>query len=317
LTLLSFHTHTQHTDMENTFDEIENDYKALLYKDYKFDLGNYIDRGWKMFSANMGGFVSYTFLIFFLVFAYFVVVFGGLFFGISLLGGLDQTMSIVGYIVFGMLCLLAYMGMIFGGGLLVYGYFYVANQIQQAGTYQFSDFFGAFKHWKQLIAYDVVRFLLLLVAAIPSIAFLGFSFLMPILQGEIHFPDDILNNTLQSKLNNFSQINTLLSLPIYYLTTSYALSPFLIMFQGLGYWDAMELSRKIVGKKFFWFLLFYYIVQLIMSLGIIALLIGIVFTIPAGMCMLYAAYHQIVAGNRTTVEDQIAQIGQKNTEENH
>jgi uncharacterized membrane protein len=55
----------------------------------------------------------------------------------------------------------------------------------------------------------------------------------------------------------------------------------------------MEISRKVVGRNWFMIFLFLFVVVIIVGAGVIFFGIGIIFTLPLGMCSLYAAFEDI------------------------
>ncbi len=69
-----------------------------------------------------------------------------------------------------------------------------------------------------------------------------------------------------------------------------------VIFLKMDFWPAMEASRKIISKKFWSFFGFFILLGLINLLGIIALGVGVLFTIPATYCMMYAAFESVVGG---------------------
>lgn len=86
----------------------------------------------------------------------------------------------------------------------------------------------------------------------------------------------------------------LLLIPGIYLAVGYTLVSLFIWFGNKDFWDAMELSRKLVTKKWFAFFGFAIVLGLINLAGIIALGVGIFVTIPATVIAMYAAYDDIV-----------------------
>jgi hypothetical protein len=81
-----------------------------------------------------------------------------------------------------------------------------------------------------------------------------------------------------------------LALPVIYLNIAWMLAPILVVDRGLEFWDAMELSRKVVSKH--WFKVFFtlFLAGLIASLGIIGLGIGLIFTLPISFATIAVVY---------------------------
>jgi uncharacterized membrane protein len=88
-------------------------------------------------------------------------------------------------------------------------------------------------------------------------------------------------------------------LPGIYLTVSWLFAVPLVIDRGMGFWEAMEFSRKVVSKH--WFLIF--ALQLLSGLlaacGLIACCIGILVSLPFGWATLMYAYEDIF-GRQTT-----------------
>ena len=86
----------------------------------------------------------------------------------------------------------------------------------------------------------------------------------------------------------------LLILPGIYLMVSYMFASALVVDYGMEFWQAMETSRKIVGKH--WFRLFGFMLLLILInlLGLLALGIGLLVSIPVTSCAVAVAYRGIV-----------------------
>jgi hypothetical protein len=86
----------------------------------------------------------------------------------------------------------------------------------------------------------------------------------------------------------------LLIIPGIYLGVGYAFASMIIIFANKEFWPALELSRKIITKKWFSFLGFFIVLGLINILGLVALGIGLLFTFPITMCASYVAYESII-----------------------
>lgn len=83
-------------------------------------------------------------------------------------------------------------------------------------------------------------------------------------------------------------------IPGIYLAVAYLWVVMFIVFAGQEFWPAMELSRKVITKNWFSFLGFVIVLFLINLVGLIALGVGLLVTIPATMLAVYAAYEDIV-----------------------
>ena len=87
-------------------------------------------------------------------------------------------------------------------------------------------------------------------------------------------------------------------IPGIYLAVAYIWVTMFIVFAGLEFWPAMEMSRKVITKNWFSFLGFIIVLGLINLLGLLALGVGLLVTIPSTKLALFAAYNDIVGTNR-------------------
>ncbi|MEM9930668.1 MAG: BPSS1780 family membrane protein, partial [Bacteroidota bacterium] len=161
--------------------------------------------------------------------------------------------------------------------------FYLAAQKAEAGRYlEFGDFFKGFDFIGPLILITLIQTGLMILLMIPFGASLFFAIGFA---GDTFDQGDVLLPVL---------IACLVVIPIMYLMISWCLAPFLVAFHKMDAWPAMEASRKIVSKNWFSFFLFYILVGIVMMAGALALGIGLIYTVPAGMCIFYAAFRDVV-----------------------
>ena len=96
----------------------------------------------------------------------------------------------------------------------------------------------------------------------------------------------------------------LLLLPGIYLAVSYMFVSMLIVDYRMEFWQAMEMSRQIVTKNWFSLFVFFLLLFVVNLLGVLALGIGLLVTIPLSICSVCVAYRDIVglheAGELTT-----------------
>jgi len=102
----------------------------------------------------------------------------------------------------------------------------------------------------------------------------------------------------------------LLIIPGIYLAVAYSMVVPLIVLGKLEFWPAMEVSRKVISRNWWMFFLFGIVTGILASLGIIALIIGILITLPLYYTMAYAAYEDIFAPVHEDAADMIGQIGE-------
>lgn len=86
----------------------------------------------------------------------------------------------------------------------------------------------------------------------------------------------------------------LLIVPGIYLLVAFSMANMFVLFLGYDYWSAMEWSRKIITKQWWMFLGFLLVLGMINIAGLLFCGIGVIFTAPASMCMLFCAFEDIV-----------------------
>ena len=89
----------------------------------------------------------------------------------------------------------------------------------------------------------------------------------------------------------------ILILPGIYLATGYAFSLPLVVDKNLGFWSAMETSRRLITRRWFSFFVLGVVLVLVNIVGALALLVGLLVTIPLSQCIITAAYEDIVGLN--------------------
>jgi hypothetical protein len=93
-----------------------------------------------------------------------------------------------------------------------------------------------------------------------------------------------------------------------YFGVAWSWAAMFVVFYKMSFWDAMESSRKLITKQWFFIFLFLFIVGLIAALGFVLLCVGMLATIPAAQCMQYAAFADVTKLNETPdAEDTIDQ----------
>ncbi len=89
----------------------------------------------------------------------------------------------------------------------------------------------------------------------------------------------------------------LLVIPGIYLAIAYAFAIALVVEKRLEFWDALETSRKIISKQWFSFFGLFFLIGLLNIAGAIAFGVGVLVTAPWSVCILAAAYKDVVGFN--------------------
>ncbi len=86
----------------------------------------------------------------------------------------------------------------------------------------------------------------------------------------------------------------LLILPGIYLAVGYSFALFLVVDCRMDFWQAMETSRKIVAKRWFLILWAGVVLACVNLLGLLALGVGLLVSVPVSACAAAVAYREIV-----------------------
>ena len=82
-------------------------------------------------------------------------------------------------------------------------------------------------------------------------------------------------------------------LPSIYLTVAWTFAMPLVIDRGMGFWRAMELSRKVVTKHWFLVFAFLLVMGLVAAAGALACCVGLLVTVPLFWVSLMYAYEDI------------------------
>jgi len=82
-------------------------------------------------------------------------------------------------------------------------------------------------------------------------------------------------------------------IPIVYLATAWRWAPMFVIFHNMGFWEAMETSRRLVTQKWFNHFVLLLVYMLFAIGGVLALFIGLIFVMPIIFCIEYAAFADV------------------------
>ena len=165
------------------------------------------------------------------------------------------------------------------------GYYIVADKIRKNEQVVLADFFKGFDHFLHLASFNLVLVLFCLGFTLP--------FFYEVFLKVAADPDSFL---LAGKLPEVETWKTLLFIPLMYLYFSWKWAPLFIIFHKMKFWEAMEMSRRLINKNWFIVFSFLFLVSIIGTVGYIILFVGLFFSYPAMHCMEFAAFSDITKG---------------------
>jgi hypothetical protein len=258
------------------FYDAEADVQAILQRPYQININQFFDRSMAIFQQKAGELVGFT---------------------------------VITIIVSAALSSIPYVGDILSGiasSVLAAGYYFFIFRLSRGQTAEFSDFFAGFKN-NQFVPVFLVNLLIGLVAGgvlVFSCVFIGLGVYRPMASffeqiretsptpEEIpQLPDLPIPPAVSMGL---LLVGLLLLIPFIYLSISYMFAPLLVVDRRLGAWQAMETSRKLIGKRWWGWWGFSILVGLIQMVGFFACCIGLLISLPVGYCAIAAAYEQVV-----------------------
>jgi uncharacterized membrane protein len=239
----------------------------LLTRDYSVWSAGCFERGWAVLSANLGATIGTT--------AIFMVMIGVL---IALM-----MIPFIG-LLFSLLWIVINVPVMSG---FIY-YFIKQNRGQKA---EIADIFSGFtRGFGNLLLLGLTQFALIIVSMIPGIILVGLSI------------GGLVIEAIRTGANpDFSGANILMAvagyglmiLPSIYLNIAWMYAAPLAIDRQLGFWQAMNTSRKVVNKHWFQMFFFLMVWVIIAELGVIACCVGLIFTVPLGLAIHVAGYEHL------------------------
>ena len=263
-------------------------FEQVLQQGYRFNMESYFGKGWELFKKGAGGLIGYTILVFFASIVVSFIPFVGL------LNGFLQAAFIAGIFVY-------------------------CRQLSQKNE-NFNQFFEGFSSFGQIAIYVLLRFLftLPLIALIFTVIF-PFELLSDLILGDID-PEFIAEEIALGIQENFGTIMLFYLIIIagfVYIYISYAFTLPLIVDAKLDFWQAMETSRRIIGKQFFMFLLMFLLIGIVGGVAIgITCGLGAFVVFPYLYCIIYAAYDEILQPQKDNIASEISSFGEKEDDVN-
>lgn len=232
--------------------------QQIIFEGYEFKMRDYIEKGINLFQKNMGNYVGFILLS-------------------GLMMAMCQVIPILGPMAANLILLPA----------LTAGFYKTSREVERGRPAPFAMFFSGFDQIGAFVVIQIVTGLIILASLIPFLVSIFFTGFMSWYFELFSNPEAI------SDFPGFPFWTLILLLPAFYLSIAYQFAIPFVVFHKMEFWDAMEASRQIVTKRWLWFFLFYIVTGFIAMLGALALLIGLIFSLPAVFCMHYACFSEI------------------------
>jgi len=227
-------------------------------ENFELDFQKYFSRGIAICNKYLFGFVGFTLMYFVLL-----EVFGRLPLGIII------NQLIISPILFG-------------------GIYFVSNKISEDQEYNFDDFWKGFRYWEGLVFINLIQSAAIIFFLLPFFNAIDVNEYLAWWEAIQNNPDSV-----ESPPKTPTWI-LLLFIPIIYFMVSWCFAPMLVIFQKLTAWEAMKVSLKIVSQNWWRFAILYFMTTFLAGFGILIFGIGIIYTLPLSMCILYVAFEDMI-----------------------
>lgn len=229
--------------------------QEILGREYRVDIGEALSQSWKVFGANAGVIIGSCVVLFLVTM------------GIAVIGGLLGLLVPFANIFISM----------FVNGVAAGGTLWFFLRMVRGETGKFEDVFAGFgpRFWQLGLAslvQGLINGALIVPGAVTAIV-LGVFSIANLKSG--HMPDFKLEAIALLAL-----IAAITVLVVVYVSLLWTFSLLLVIDKGYDFWPAMQLSRRMVSRRWWMTLLFVVVGGIISMLGALACLVGLLVTVP-------------------------------------
>ena len=242
--------------------------ETLITEGYRFRLGDYISQAFDLFQRSAGNFI-----------------------GFALVAGLMTIVA--GFIPF--------LGQLLSNFILTpclaAGAYLAAYTLDKREPLEFNRFFKGFDFVGQLALVTLVIGIISIISMIPMFVAWSYTDFFG------WFKDVIMSGAPAIDVPDFPNWSLLLLLPAVYFYVSYTWAPLFIVFYDMTFWEAMEMSRRLITKNWLIIFLFNFILGLFLIVGALMLILGLLVAVPVIYCAQYAAFRDVTRLGEDTEQD--------------
>jgi len=256
-------------------------FEQILRDGYEFKFDLYLSKGWDLFKKGAGNLIGFYIIVIVSIMILSFIPF------VSLLSGFLQAAFIAGIFIF-------------------------LRQLLVKKE-NFNQFFEGFNNFGNIAVFVIIRFLFILpfLVLLFTIVF-PFDLFMELISGDIdpeYFGEEFAIS-MQGNLGLIFTVYFIMIVGMIYIYVSYAFTLPLIADAKLDFWQAMETSRRIIGRKFFMFLLMFIVLGIIAMVGtVVTCFLGIFAVLPYIYCVIFVAYDDILKPHSENLSDKISEFG--------
>lgn len=244
--------------------------QQVLEREYRVDIGEGLDRGWKMFTANAGVIIG--------VGVVWLVLMMGMVF-VSMIASLIPLLNLLSSLV-----------TTFLNGPIMAGVLFFFVRMIRGGPGQFGDTFSGFgPRFLQLGMTSLMQGLINLALLLPGIITCGaLGLFSAAVMKSGRFPELSV-----ATIGVLAAVGGLTFLVLVYVNVLWTFSLLLVLDKRYDFWPAMQLSRRMVNRRWWMTFLFLFVGGLISGLGTFACFIGLFVTVP----VFYGMYAHLYDAN--------------------
>ena len=256
-------------------------FEQVIRDGYRFNMDQYMGRGWDHFKKDAGSLIGFAVIV--------IIV-----------------SMVVAFIPF-----IGLANMFLQSAFLAGIYVFLRRQNQNKQN--FNQLFDGFNSFGPIAVYLVIQFLfmvplfiLMFTLIIPFDVFAG------LFTGNIdaeYFAEEVAMS-MEGNIGVILLGYLVFFIGAMYIYISYQFTLPLIVDAKLGFWEAMETSRRVIGKKFFMFFLLILVIGILAGLGTVMTCgLGMFVALPYIHCVIFAAYDDILKPADEDLSNQISEFG--------
>lgn len=244
--------------------------QQVLDREYRVDIGEGVDRGWKVFTANAGVIIGVGIV--------WLVLMMGMFF-VSMIASLIPLLNLLSSLV-----------TTFLNGPIMAGVLFFFVRMIRGEPGQFGDTFSGFgPRFIHLGLTSLMQGLINLAMLLPAAITCGvLGFFSAAVMKSGRFPELSV-----ATIGMLAAVGGLTFLVLVYVNVLWTFSLLLVLDKRYDFWPAMRLSRRMVNRRWWMTFLFLFVGGLISGLGTLACFIGLFVTVP----IFYGMYAHLYDAN--------------------
>lgn len=262
------------------------DINSLIREGYAVTPIDYLSQGWEIFKQNAGGFIGFLLIC---------LVINLILTGPAAFASDPEEVSTAAAT---WRSLGNSISSIISGPLLA-GFLIVAFKILKRQTTTFGDFFKGFQNGRFVpifLTSLVTGLLIALSFFIPLLILVAIAFALT--RGGLTAAFAAGGGSIDPTIAFLLFLGFLLGLiAAIYLAVAYTFALPLVVERRLGFWQAIETSRKVIAKRWFSFFGFMLLLFLVNLVGALLCGLGLLVTVPLSYCAIVAAYRHILGLN--------------------